>query len=108
MKFYFRYFFIVLTVFFLMSCQTVTISPKGKTHVYSGYPHFERSYNFFFWGLVGEYSINIEKVCKNRPVKQMQTQQTFLNGFLGVITLGIYSPRTARIWCEKKKKETEI
>lgn len=93
---------VLIFLFFLASCQTVTISPKGRSLVYSGLPSYERSHNFFFWGLMGDHSINIQRVCEDRSVKQMQTQQTFLNGFVSILTLGIYTPRTARVWCGKK------
>jgi len=28
-------------------------------------------------------------------------QQTFVNGLLGVVTFGIYTPREARVYCAK-------
>jgi hypothetical protein len=30
----------------------------------------------------------------------MQSQQTFVDGLLGLVTLGIYSPQTAKVWCK--------
>ena len=30
-----------------------------------------------------------------------QTQQTFVNGLLGFITLGIYTPLEARVYCSQ-------
>ena len=96
----------ILILFSTVSCQTVTVSPKGSSHVYSTQPDFERSYNFFLFGIVGDHSVNVQKICKNKSVKQMQTQDTFLNGFLGIITLGIYTPRTARVWCENKNSDS--
>ena len=30
---------------------------------------------------------------------QTETQQTFVNGLLGFITLGIYTPLEARVYC---------
>lgn len=97
MKTYILYIFL----FLISSCQTVTISPDGKKTTLSSTPTYERSHNFFLWGLVGESNINVEEICTERSVKQMQTQQTFVNGLLSKITLGIYTPRTAKVWCEK-------
>lgn len=59
----------------------------------------EESKSFFFWGLAGEHSIDVNGVCQGKPAQQMQTQTTFLDGLLGGITLGIYAPRSAKVWC---------
>ena len=34
-------------------------------------------------------------------VKKQKTQQTFVNGLLGFITLGIYTPLEARVYCSQ-------
>ena len=98
-------FFIVLSSFVVISCQTVTIRPDGGKTRYSGFQSYDASQNFFFWGLVGEAHINVASICGEREVKQMQTQATFINQLLYVITLGIYSPRTARVWCGERKPQ---
>ena len=94
------YILLFIFLFLISSCQTVTISPDGKKTILSSNPTYEESQNFFLGGL-GESNINVEEICRERPVKQMQTQQTFVNGLVSLVTLGIYTPRTAKIWCEK-------
>lgn len=101
-------FFVILSSFAVISCQTVTIRPDGGGNRYSGFQSYEASQNFFFWGLVGEAHINVASICGEREVKQMQTQATFVNKLLYFITLGIYSPRTARVWCGKQKVEEKV
>lgn len=97
------YRFIVLSlVLFCISCQTVTISPPGETVKYPTPPDYMESQSFFLWGLVGEARINVASICGDRNVKQMQSQATFLDGLLRTITGGIYSPRTAFVWCGEK------
>lgn len=93
----------LLLAIFSTACQTVTISPKGKTIRYSSTPQYQETQNFFLFGLIGESTVNLRSVCPGRAIKQMQTQKTFLNGFLTVITLGIYTPRTASVWCKRKR-----
>ena len=34
-------------------------------------------------------------------VVKTETQQTFVNGLLGFITLGIYTPLEARVYCSQ-------
>jgi len=89
-------------VFFCISCQTVTISPPGNTVKYSNLPDYTELQHFFLFGLIGEAHIDITSICGGRAVKQMQSQETFINGLLKIITIGIYTPRTASVWCGEK------
>ncbi|MFW2404951.1 MAG: Bor family protein [Gammaproteobacteria bacterium] len=91
---------LVLTaVALLAGCSTVTIKPRTDVAV-SDVPSYEQTRDFFLWGLVGEERVNVSEVCEGKPAAQMQSQQTFVNGFLGLITLGIYSPHSVKVWCE--------
>lgn len=62
----------------------------------------EKTQDFFVYGIKQEKSINAAKVCggANKVVK-VQSELTFINGLLGAITWGIYSPRDARVYCAK-------
>lgn len=95
-----RFAFFVVFLLFFNSCQTVTISPKGKKFVVSSTPDYERSQHFFLYGIIGQRIVNTAQICRGRAVRQMQTQQTFLDSLLASVTSGIYTPRTARVWCE--------
>ncbi len=86
---------------FFVSCQTVTISPSGSNQKYSSIPTYEQSQHFFFLGLAGENIVDVSTICGDREVLQMQTQDTFLNSLLQIITLWIYTPRTAKVWCSR-------
>ncbi|OFZ72682.1 MAG: hypothetical protein A3K03_06305 [Bdellovibrionales bacterium RIFOXYD1_FULL_44_7] len=87
------------TLVFAASCSTVTMTEKGAGKMTSS-PTYESSKPYFFWGLVGEHHIDVKDVCENKSVKQIMVQDTFLDALLGGITLGIYRPRTAKIWCQ--------
>lgn len=52
----------------------------------------------FVFGLVPATAINTAAECP-AGVAVVETQQTFLNGLVGVLTLGIYTPQTVRITC---------
>ena len=41
-------------------------------------------------------------------VVKTETQQTFVNGLLGFITLGIYTPLEARVYCSQYQAELPI
>lgn len=83
----------------LAGCSTVTINQQ-RTVAVRDEPSYEQTRDFFLWGLVGEERVNVGEVCDGNSVAQMQSQATFVNGFLTIITLGIYAPHTVKVWCE--------
>lgn len=83
----------------LSGCATVTIRPEGGEKVVDK-PDYQARKNYFFWGLSGEHTIDVAAVCGDKGVEQIQSQRTFGDGFLGAITLGIYTPKTAMVWCK--------
>ena len=86
----------------MVSCQTVTIKPDGGERRYSTIPTYEKSQSFFLGGLIGEGTVNVSNVCRGLKVMQMQTQATFLNQLVGVLTVGIFTPRTVKVWCSRR------
>ncbi len=82
----------------LSACTTVTIRDKGLTHLASE-PNWSDSKPFYLWGLVGTAHVDVKQVCNNRKATQLQTQRTFVDGLLWVVTIGIYAPNTAKVWC---------
>ncbi|WP_397472323.1 Bor family protein, partial [Rheinheimera sp.] len=46
-----------------------------------------------------EHHVDVNTICNGAEPKQMQSQQTFTDGLLGLVTLGIYYPHTAKVWC---------
>ena len=81
-----------------LGCSTVTVRPSGDERDSSD-PTWQERQKFYWLGLSGESHIDVTRVCAGRDVTQMQTQQTVGDWFLGLVTLGIYAPRTAKVWC---------
>jgi hypothetical protein len=52
----------------------------------------------WIWGIVPAEPIDTRQTCPS-GVATVETQQTFLNGLVGALTLGIYSPQHVRITC---------
>lgn len=90
---------ILMTSLVLSSCQTITTRPGGGAELETE-PSFEQRQSFWWWGLTPSARfVNVEQICNNAEPLQMQTQNRALDSFLGIITLGIYAPRTAKVWC---------
>ena len=85
----------------LAGCSSVTIQPERVTKLTTK-PTYQNSRPFFLWGLVGEQRVDVKAVCGNNKVVQMQSQATFGDGALSLITLGIYSPHTVKVWCDSQ------
>jgi hypothetical protein len=89
---------LAVVIIIASGCYSTTARPDGGFKVATA-PTFEQRQDFYLWGLVGESHINTQQVCPNGS-SQIQSQVTFVDGLLNVITLGIYSPQSARIWCK--------
>ena len=95
---------LLLLVLMLGACSTVTVR-TDQQHEAQRDPDYHQRFTFWWWGLKGEYSINVREVCIGKPVEQMQTVHDLVDVFGTVFTLGIYAPRTARVWCQPPAKE---
>ena len=75
----------------LCSKQTGSSSTKGNHH-----------HHFFVSGIGQKKTVDAAKICGGAEnVVKTETQQTFVNGLLGFITLGIYTPLEARVYCSQ-------
>ena len=52
----------------------------------------------WLWGLVPADEISVVAQCPN-GVATIETQQSFLNGLVGGLTLGIYTPQEVKVTC---------
>lgn len=90
---------IAAMTFALAACSTQTFN-MGRTG--SSMPKTDNMQSFFVYGIGQEQTINAAEVCGGASkVAKVQTQMTFLNGLLGAITFGIYTPRQARVFCTR-------
>jgi hypothetical protein len=82
----------------LSGCYTT----RYQTNLSPGGPKVEDKGHYFLWGLIGEKKIDMKQACPNGAARWMN-QQSFVDGLLGAITLGIYIPRSIEIECAGKK-----
>ena len=73
---------------FTVQNKPAAVAPKLITH------HF-----FRFWNWAERENCRCsQNLWRRRNVVKTETQQTFVNGLLGFITLGIYTPLEARVY----------
>src|SRR5690242_1545069 len=78
----------------MSGCYTVSY----QTNATPGGPRLEDHANYFFWGLVGDKTVNLAQMCP-QGVARWYNQATFVDGLLSAITLGLYAPRTIVVEC---------
>ena len=85
------------TTLLLSACSTQTAyvkSPAGKLT-------YEDSQTFFLFGIGQEKTVNAVEVCGcEARIAKVESELTAPNVLLGLVTLGIYTPRTARVYCQ--------
>lgn len=65
-------------------------------------PQQTTTHHFFISGIGQAKTIDAAAVCGGADkVVRTEVQQTFTNGLLDFVTLGIYTPREARVYCSK-------
>ena len=77
---------------FTVQNKPAAVAPKGNHH-----PSFS---SFLELGR-RKLSMQPKFVAAQENVVKTETQQTFVNGLLGFITLGIYTPLEARVYCSQ-------
>src|SRR5688572_19823451 len=70
----------------------------GNPNVVKGADHDQWN-SFFLWGLVGEETLDVRQFCSGGRVAQVRTGANVLTGLVSLVTLGIYAPRMAYVWC---------
>ena len=93
---------LMLLLIFISGCASVTIRPQGGPKDNSQADYFD-SKPFYLAGLIGKHKVDVNQACEGNEVTQMQTVTTLSDWLLSLMTLGIYSPRSAKVWCEESQ-----
>ena len=88
---------------YLLPCLLVLVACATQTFKMStggGVETTNQGQAFFIHGLGQEKTLDAAQICGGQEkVVKVQSEQTLLNGLLAAITLGIYTPRQARVYC---------
>lgn len=76
--------------------QTATISPSSSSTI--GYQESEK---FYISGIGQEKVVDVAEVCGSASnVSSVASELRPIDIALGIVTLGIYTPRTATVYCK--------
>jgi len=91
--------FLAILITVITGCSTQTYYVNNERAID---PDKEESQTFFISGIGQQQEIDAAKVCGGvDKIAKVESELTFVDGLLGGITFGIYTPRTARIYCSK-------
>lgn len=85
----------VLLAALLIGCHKVTFVDP---HLLVADTYREERVSFYFWGILGAPSLNLQGAC-SEGIAKIQTASTTTTQLLHFATLGIYSPRVVRFAC---------
>jgi Bor protein len=82
----------------LAGCSTVQI--RFHTEFDRRAPaQYEDYFDSYLFGIVGENDVNVQQVCVDQTPLGLIRRRTLTDVSLAVLTLGIYTPFTVRVWC---------
>lgn len=84
----------LLALLLSSGCYTVSY----QTRLPPGGPRHEEHAHYFVGGLFGQKTVYLNRLCP-QGVARWHNQATFMDGFLSVLTFGIYTPRTIHVEC---------
>lgn len=65
-----------------------------------GEPRYDQTKHYFIWGLLpSDPAINVAAVCGTQPFRQADANHSIPQALVSLLTIGVYTPRTVRIWC---------
>lgn len=74
----------------------VTLHPSYDYRVKPSYTDYLDSYLF---GLIGKGTVNLAQVCLDQKPLAFQRVKAADDIILSILTIGIYTPSTVRVWC---------
>lgn len=92
--------FTLLSLFYIttcIGCSSVTVKPSGGLRLDSQANYIDSKP--FYLGIIGQHKVDVNEACEGSEVLQMQSLITANDFFLSLMTLFIYTPRTAKVWC---------
>jgi hypothetical protein len=96
MKILTLYLFVILN---LISCITNRVYFVERPDLYAGNPK-KITQDFYLAGIGQVKEIDLKEVCGSKKPEWVQTQFSGKDVILGLITMGIYTPRTVDIYCK--------
>lgn len=95
-----------VSIFVLLTgCASQTFYVNGNTQAA---PTLEKNQHFFLSGLGQEDTVDAAQVCEGSDnIVKVEARLSFVNGLLGALTRGIYTPRQVRVYCKGDEQSVQ-
>ncbi len=88
----------LVSIAFQVGCMSTRLELSSKWDK-STKPVYEDYVDYYFWGFVGHPELNLQKICMDQKPHGIKRFKSPEDGFITVLTLGIYTPSTVQVWC---------
>lgn len=93
--------FTLVAAVMLSSCATQRfVLSENPVSSETNEAQVDKMQHFFVGGIGQTKTINVREVCKGKEVSHVETQLSFFDGLLRGLSYGIYTPRTAKVYCK--------
>lgn len=90
-----------ITTCLLLGCANATFNMRDEAVQTDAKPQMEQRQANFFSGFGQKHAINAAKVCGGADkVASVDVNQSFMDAVIATVTLGIYTPLSARVFCK--------
>jgi hypothetical protein len=90
----------LLSALILGGCANTQFNVGGQVGP-TATPRYEERQTYFVSGLGQRQTIDAARICGGADkVAAVGKEMTFIDGLLGALTAGIYTPETARVYCK--------
>jgi len=86
----------IFSLFLLTSCASQKILLGGDSGLD---PQYEKSQAFWLGGPGQEKTVNASDICVHTGVQRIESVQTLWDTVLGTLSMGLYTPRTLKVFC---------
>ncbi len=79
------------------ACASVTVKLQEPIRNTTSFTHHT---HYGLFGLIGSDQIDLNKICMEGKVVRIQNYLMFEDTLFAITTLGLYTPKSTKIWCE--------
>ena len=96
MKYFYLLFFFSI-FYFQMSCSHVNIEMASGIKNTTAFTHYS---HYLLFGLIGLDTLDVDKLCQDQNLVQVENYFTAEDVLFMLTTVGLYTPKSTKIWCE--------
>lgn len=84
---------------FTAACVSSTVRYSSDGYTSHTDPDYEDHFDQYALGFVGEGEVSLQTACMDEKPKAFEVLKSSTDVMITLLTAGIYSPITARVWC---------